>query len=83
MLYLEESICSVIKLYLPATKPPALHVFCPICDAVNPHIMLGQATKISLNYPILFCTKTGPQLKLPRTSYLPFGDKLKDEKPSS
>ena len=79
MLYLEESIHSVIKLYLPSTKPPVLHVSCPHCNAnANPHIMLEHATKISLNLR-LFCTKTGPHLKLPWTSYLPFGDELSDD----
>ena len=79
MHYLEESIHSVIKLYLPSTKPPVLHVSCPHCnDTANPHIMLEQAAKISLNL-CLSCTKTGPHLKLPPASYLPFGDKLSDD----
>ena len=78
MSYLEESIHSVIKLYLPSTKPPVLHVFCPICNIASPHIMLRQVAKISLNLN-LFCTKTGPHLKLPQTSYLPFGDELNDD----
>ena len=79
MLYLEESIHSVIKLYLPCTKPPVLHVCCPKCSDTNPHIMLQQVSKISLNLPILFCNKTGKHVILPRTSYLPFGDELDDE----
>ena len=80
MQYLEESIHSVIKLYLPSTKPPVLHVFCPECDDTSPHIMLERAAEISSNMRRLFCTKTGSQLKkLPRTSYLPFGDELNDE----
>ena len=82
MLYLEQSIHSVIKLYLPCTKPPVLHVFCPKCDDTSPHIMLGSATKISLSLQSLFCTKTGLHLKLPPTSYLPFGDELDDDNPS-
>ena len=81
MLYLEESIQSVINLYLPSTKSPVLHVFCPYCKSASPHIMLGQATKI-LDLQILFCTKTGRHLKLPRTSYLPFGDDLRDDQAS-
>ena len=78
MLYLEESIHSVIKLYLPSTKPPVLHVFCPECNIASPHIMLEQATKISLDLD-LFCNKTGPDLQLPKTSYLPFGDEFSDD----
>ena len=78
MLYLEQSIHSVVKLYLPCTKPPVLHVFCTKCDDTSPHIMLGSTTKISLNLPSLFCIKTPQHLKLPRTSYLPFGDELND-----
>ena len=81
MQYLEESINSVIKLYLPCTKPPVLHVFCTECSDTNPHIMLKQVSRISLSLPILFCTKTGKHLKIPRTSYLPFGDELDDEQP--
>ena len=79
MLYLEESIHSVIKLYLPCTKPPVLHVFCTECGNTSPHIMLKQATEISLNLESLFCTKTDQHLKLPRTLYLPFGEELDGE----
>ena len=79
MLYLEQSIHSVIKLYLPCTKPPVLHVFCPKCDDTSPHIILGSATKISLSLQNLCCAKTGLDLKLPSTSYLPFGDELNDD----
>ena len=79
MLCLEESIHSVIKLYLPSTKPPVLHVFCPeCCDTAQPHIMLEQAAEISLNLRTLYCTKTGLHQRLLRTSYLPFGDELGD-----
>ena len=79
MKYLEESIHSVIKLYLPSTKPPVLHVFCPICNIASPHVKLEQATKISLDLG-LFCNKTGTDLrKLPRTSYLPFGNEFSDD----
>ena len=78
MLYLEESMNSVIKLYLPSTTPPVLHVCCPHCDTTNPHIKLGQATEISLNLRTLYCTETGHYLELPRTSYLPFGNELSD-----
>ena len=76
---LEESIQSVIKLYLPSTKPPVLHVFCTECSDNNPHIMLKQVSKISLNLPNLYCSKTGKHLTLTRTSYLPFGHELDDE----
>ena len=79
MVCLEESIHSVIKLYLPSTKPPFLHVFCPKCHMASPHIMLKQATEISLNLRTLYCTITGPHMELPRTSYLPFGDELSDD----
>ena len=79
MLYLEHSIHSVMKLYLPCTKLPVLHVFCPKCDNTTPHIMLGSVTKISSNMPSLFCIKNALHLKLPRTSYLPFGDELNDD----
>ena len=79
MLYLEQSIHSVMKLYLPCTKPPVLHVFCTKCDYASPHIMLGSATKISLKLQNQFCTKTGLHLELPRASYLPFGDELHDD----
>ena len=79
MLYLEESIYSVIKLYLPSTKPPVLHVFCRRCHTAKPHIKLGQATKISLNLQTLYCTETSDYLELPRTSYLPFGNELGDK----
>ena len=79
MLYLEESIHSVITLYLPSTKPPVLHVFCPkCCDTASPHIMLEQAAEISQNLRTLYCTKSGIHQELPRTSYLPFGDELCD-----
>ena len=79
MLYLEESIHSVIKLYLPCTKPPVLHVFCPKCNnTASPHIMLEQAAEISLNLRTLYCTKTGLHQELLRTSYLPFSDELCD-----
>ena len=79
MIYLEQSIHSVMKLYLPCTKMPVLHVFCTKCDDTSPHIMLGSATKISSTLPSLFCNKTGLDLNLPRTSYLPFGDELNDD----
>ena len=83
MLYLEQSIHSVMKLYLPCTKPPVLHVFCTKCDDTSPHIMLENATKISSTLPSLFCNKTGLDVKLPRTSYLPFGHELhNDDDPS-
>ena len=81
MLYLEQSIRSVINLYLPCTEPPVLHVFCTECSDTNPHIMLQQVSRISLNLPILSCNKTAKHLKLPRTAYLPFGDELDDEQP--
>ena len=79
MCYLQESINSVIKLYLPSTKPPFLHVFCPKCNTPSPHIMLEQATEISLNLRVLFCRISNPELELPRESYLPFGSELIDD----
>ena len=78
MQYVEKSIHSVIGLYLPSTKPPILHVYCPKCGDKSPHIMLDGATNISLNMERLFCTKTVPQFKLPRESYLPFGGEFND-----
>ena len=82
MLYVEQSIHSVIELYLPSTKPPILHVYCPQCGDANPHIMLGRTTNVSLTMKQLFCTKTVPQFKLPRHYYLPFGDEVDDIKQS-
>ena len=79
MLHLEESTCSVIKLYLPSTKLPVLHVFCPKCDTTRPHIMLGKAAEISLNHEALYCRVTNAELELPRASYLPFGNELSDD----
>ena len=79
MVYLEESIISVIDLYIPSAQYPVLHVHCPICDSPNPHIMVGCVDKISLNIPPLFCAQHGPQKRLPLTSYLPFGDTLKQQ----
>lgn len=79
MLYLEESIHSVIKLYLPSTTPPFLHVFCSKCSTPSPHIMLKQASEISVNLQDLYCRISDPQLELPRMSYLPFGNELSDD----
>lgn len=79
MLYLEESIRSVIKLYLPSTTPPFLHVFCSKCSTPSPHIMLKQASEISVNLQDLYCRISDPQLELPRMSYLPFGNELSDD----
>lgn len=83
MLCLEESIYSIISLYLPCTKLPVLHIFCPKCCDTTPHIMVEKAQNISLNIPAKVCTKTGQYLKLLRSSYLPFGDELNDEMPES
>jgi len=79
MIYLEESIFSVMDLYIPSAKRPVLHVGCPFCDNPNPHIMLEQASKISLSLPSLLCTQGAQQKMLPKTSYLPFGDTLKQQ----
>ena len=74
MKHLETSIFSVMNLYIPSALKPVLHVFCPICDDDNPHIMLERVCNISLQRQ-LFCAKKGLNV-LPRKSYLPFGDTL-------
>ena len=76
MEYLEDSIHSVMNLYIPSAKFPALHVACRLCDAATPHIMIKGATKISLNLPPLCCGEKDDLLVLPRSHYLPFGDTL-------
>ncbi|XP_065902901.1 uncharacterized protein [Dysidea avara] len=76
MVYLEESIISVMDLYIPSTKYPILHVCCPICGNPDPHIMVKHAAKISLDLPPLFCAKQGLPKELQPSSYLPFGDTL-------
>ena len=76
MVYLEESIFSVMDLYIPSTKYPILHVCCPICDNPDPHIMVKHAAKISFDLPPLFCAKQGLPKELQPSSYLPFGDTL-------
>ena len=77
MFCLEESIFSVIDLYIPCTKYPLLHVGCPFCNNPNPHIMVEHASRISLSLPSLLCTQGAHQKILPKRSYLPFGDTLK------
>jgi len=79
MVHLEKSIFSVMDLYIPAAKRPVLHVGCPFCDSPNPHIMVEQASRISLSLPSLLCTQGIQQRILPKTSYLPFGDTLKQK----
>ena len=79
MVYLEESIFSVMDLYIPSTTYPVLHVCCPICDNPDPHIMLEHASRISLSLPPLFCAQQGPRKILNPSSYLPFGDTLKQQ----
>ena len=79
MVYLEESIFSVMDLYIPSAKRPVLHVGCPFCDNPNPHILLEHASKISLSLPSLLCTQGTREEILPKTSYLPFGDILKEK----
>ena len=69
----------MIELYIPSARHPVLHVHCPICDDPNPHIMLECISKVSLYMPPLFCAQNGPQKRLPLTSYLPFGDTLKQQ----
>ena len=76
MEYLEDSIHSVMNLYIPSAEFPALHVACRLCDAATPHIMIKGATKISLNLPPLCCGEKDDLLVLPRSHYLPFGDTL-------
>ena len=76
IVYLEESIFSVMDLYLPSAKCPVLHVGCPFCDNPKPHIMVERVSKISLSLPSLLCTQGAQEKILPKTSYLPFGDFL-------
>ena len=73
---LEDSIHSVMNLYIPSDELPVLHVACRLCNTATPHVMLGNTTKISLNLPSLCCAKKGVSVVLPRPHYLPFGDKL-------
>lgn len=79
MSHLEQSIFSVMDLYIPSAKHPVFHVGCPFCDNPNPHIMVECAGKISLNMPSLLCTKGIQHKILPKTSYIPFGDILKQQ----
>jgi len=79
MTCLKETILFVIKFYIPSARHPVLHVHCPVCDDPNPHIMLECVSKISLKMSPLFCAQKGPQKRLPLTSYLPFGDVLKQQ----
>ena len=76
MNYLENSIHSVMKLYIPSAELPVLHVACPLCDDGTPHVMLDGAAKISPALPSLCCAVKGATKVLPRSSYLPFGDSL-------
>ena len=76
MAYLEDSIHSIMKLYIPSAELPVLHVVCPLCDTANPHIILENARNISLNFPLLCCAEKGAPEALLRSSYLPFGDTL-------
>ena len=76
MIYLEESIHSVINLYIPSTKLPLLYVVCPLCDVTTPHILLESARKISLNLPSLCCGEKDKPVIIPQSSYLPFSDTL-------
>ena len=76
MIHLEDSIHSVMNLYIPSAKLPVLHVACRLCDAVTPHVMLGNTTKISLNLSPLCCAEKGVSVVLPRSHYLPFGNTL-------
>ena len=77
MVDLEDSIHSVMSLYIPSAELPVLYVACPLCDnATNPHILLGHARKISLKIPPLYCAEKDEPKPLPPLSYLPFGDTL-------
>ena len=66
-----------MKLYIPPTKYPILHVCCPVCDNSQPHLMVKRATKISLDLRPLFCAQKGPRVELSPSSYLPFAETLK------
>ena len=79
MIYLEDSIHSVMNLYIPSAVLPVLRVFCPLCDVTTPHIMLESARKISHVLPPLCCAVKGAPEPLSRSSYLPFGDALADQ----
>ena len=76
MIHLEESIHSVMDLYIPSAQRPVLHVGCPLCDATNPHLRLGSSDRISLDLPPICCAEKGDAEELPRLSYLPFSDTL-------
>ena len=77
MAELEKSIFSVMDMYIPSTKYPILHVCCPVCGNSQSHPMVEGATKISLDLPPLFCAQKEPRVELPPSSYLPFGETLK------
>ena len=76
MIYLEDSIHSVMNLYIPSAKLPVLHVCCCLCDVATPHIMLKGARNIFPSLPQLCCAMKSAPKPLPRSSYLPFGDAL-------
>ena len=76
MIYLEDSIHSVMNLYIPSAKLPMLHVDCRFCDVTTPHVMLKHARNISFKLPPLCCDIKGAPRALPRKYYLPFGDTL-------
>ena len=76
MEYLEDSIHSVMNLYIPSADFPVLHVACHLCDVATPHIMLGSTAELSLNFPPLCCAEMGSSVVLRRSHYLPFGDTL-------
>ena len=79
--YLESSIHSVMKLYIPSAELPKLYLACPLCDvAATPHIPLECTKKISPSMPPLCCANKGvPEVLLLRSSYLPYGDSLTKE----
>ena len=76
MEHLEDSIHSVMNLYIPSAEFPVLHVACRLCDVATPHVVLRSTAEISLNLPPLCCAEKGGSVVLPRSHYLPFGDTL-------
>ena len=76
MIYIERSILSVMESYLPSAKQPVLHVWCPLCDSPDPHIIVKLDKICTLSISTLYCSRKNRKKELPTTSYLPFGDSL-------
>ena len=76
MIHLEDSVHSVMNLYIPSARLPVLYVHCPLCEVSTPHILLESVRKISLNLPSLCCAEKDVPKMLPRSHYLPFGNTL-------